>query len=227
MKEPLPVVYNNAYPARVLRRHLHRRVPPLHLLALAAGAGVLRRLPARPDGHAGQAHLGFFNQNLVMEYAHEQAVADGVNVDFEVYRIRTQITAQGSTIEAEPGTMVGYRDRQTRKMRWEAPDEDVTYGAEASTGRRRQGPDPAHRPDVPRQGVHGDVPRPHRGAEDAHLRQGRQPRRGHRRDRPRGVRPGQRLLPEDHLQDDRQRSPPTSSRPSATATTRASPSRWT
>ena len=40
--------------------------------------------------------FGFFNQNLVMEYNHEQAVADGVNVDFDVYKIRTRITDQGS-----------------------------------------------------------------------------------------------------------------------------------
>jgi len=33
--------------------------------------------------------FGFFNQNLVMEYNHEQAVADGVNVNYDVYRIRT------------------------------------------------------------------------------------------------------------------------------------------
>jgi type I site-specific restriction endonuclease len=45
------------------------------------------------DRHAGQAHFGFFNRNLVMEYGHEQAVADGVNVDFDIYKIRTQITA--------------------------------------------------------------------------------------------------------------------------------------
>ena len=51
-KEPLPVVYNPRYPARVLRRDLHRRVPPLDLHALAAGAGVLRRLPRRPDRDA-------------------------------------------------------------------------------------------------------------------------------------------------------------------------------
>jgi type I restriction enzyme R subunit len=31
--------------------------------------------------------FGFFNQNLVMEYGHEQAVADGVNVNYDVYRI--------------------------------------------------------------------------------------------------------------------------------------------
>ena len=30
-----------------------------------------------------------------MEYPHERAVADGVNVDGEVYRIRTQITERG------------------------------------------------------------------------------------------------------------------------------------
>ena len=32
--------------------------------------------------------FGFFNQNLVMEYSHEQAVADGVNVNYDVYRIK-------------------------------------------------------------------------------------------------------------------------------------------
>ena len=64
-----------------------------------------------------------------MEYDHERAVADGVNVDFEVYGIRTRITGQGATIEATPETMVEYRDRQTRERRWERPDEDITYGA--------------------------------------------------------------------------------------------------
>ena len=64
-----------------------------------------------------------------MEYSHEAAVADGVNVDFEIYRIRTKITAEGSVIEAEDGTMVGLRDRKSRQVRWEQPDEDVTYEA--------------------------------------------------------------------------------------------------
>lgn len=35
--------------------------------------------------------IGFFNQNLVMEYTHEQAVADRVNVPYDVYEIRTRI----------------------------------------------------------------------------------------------------------------------------------------
>ena len=60
-----------------------------------------------------------------MEYSHEMAVADGVNVDFTVYEIETAITKRGSTIEK--GEFAGFRDRQTRKVRWNAVDEPVTY----------------------------------------------------------------------------------------------------
>ena len=66
-----------------------------------------------------------------MEYSHERAVADGVNVDFEVYQIKTRITEQGSTVEALPGVMLGYRNRRSRRLRWEAPDDDFTYDAGA------------------------------------------------------------------------------------------------
>ena len=72
--------------------------------------------------------FGFFNQNLVMEYDHTRAVADGVNVDFDVYRIKTEIGEQGSEIEA--GEWVGYRDRSTRRERWEKLDEPLTYAPE-------------------------------------------------------------------------------------------------
>ncbi len=71
--------------------------------------------------------IGFFRQNLVMEYGHEQAVADGVNVDFDVYRIRTEITEGGSKVEA--GYFVDKRDRETRKLRWEKLDDDLDYAA--------------------------------------------------------------------------------------------------
>jgi type I restriction enzyme R subunit len=73
--------------------------------------------------------FGFFNQNLVMEYGHQQAVADGVNVNYDVYRIRTRVSEQGSQIEA--GYCVGYRDRLTRKTRWQELDEDMAYDADA------------------------------------------------------------------------------------------------
>jgi type I restriction enzyme, R subunit len=68
---------------------------------------------------------GFFRQNLVMEYSHEMAVADGVNVDFTVYIIKTAITESGSTIDT--GEFAGYRNRMTRKLRWEAVDEPIEY----------------------------------------------------------------------------------------------------
>ena len=71
--------------------------------------------------------FGFFNQNLVMEYTRQRAVADGVNVDGQVYRIRTHITERGSAVEA--GEWVGRRDRQTRRERWEALDDTLVYGA--------------------------------------------------------------------------------------------------
>ncbi|MEM9483144.1 MAG: type I restriction-modification enzyme R subunit C-terminal domain-containing protein, partial [Cyanobacteria bacterium P01_F01_bin.116] len=69
--------------------------------------------------------FGFFNQNLVMEYGHERAVADGVNVPYDVYPIRTRITEQGSTVEA--GFKVDKRNRKTRAVRWETLDEDLNY----------------------------------------------------------------------------------------------------
>ena len=70
--------------------------------------------------------FGFFQQNLVSEYTYAESVADGVNVDFDVYRIKTQITDQGSSVEA--GTVVPKQDRRTRQVRYEALDEDLVYG---------------------------------------------------------------------------------------------------
>jgi type I restriction enzyme R subunit len=71
--------------------------------------------------------FGFFRQNLVSEYTYQQAVADSVNVDFEVYRIRTRQTEQGDTIEA--GTVVPRRDRRTRRQRYQELDDDFSYTA--------------------------------------------------------------------------------------------------
>jgi type I restriction enzyme R subunit len=126
-KEPLPVVYSKAIPPEffdvIFIDECHRSIYSVWRQVLEYFDAYLLGLTATPAKHT----YGFFNQNVVMEYPHERAVADGVNCDYEVYRIRTSITAAGSRIVAEPGTMVGYRDRQTRKMRWEAPDEDVEY----------------------------------------------------------------------------------------------------
>ncbi|WPB91914.1 DEAD/DEAH box helicase family protein [Streptomyces malaysiensis] len=71
--------------------------------------------------------FGFFFQNLVSEYPYEQAVADGVNVDFDVFRIRTELGEQGSTIPAE--TVVPIRERKTRRERYQELESDLEWKA--------------------------------------------------------------------------------------------------
>ena len=103
-----------------------------------------------------------------------------------------------------PASSPQFRDRQTRAHALgEARRGRHLRRRGARPRRRRQGPDPHRHPDVQRAAVHRDLPRPQRGAEDADLRQGRLARRRHRPDRPRGVRQGQRLRRQDHLQVDR------------------------
>jgi type I restriction enzyme, R subunit len=100
-------------------------VPPLDLQPVAAGTGILDAYIIGLTATPSKQTFGFFNQNLVMEYSRARAVADGVNVDGEVYRIRTRISEQGSTIEK--GWWVGRRDKRTRRERWEQLDEDLSY----------------------------------------------------------------------------------------------------
>jgi type I restriction enzyme R subunit len=69
--------------------------------------------------------FGFFHQNLVSEYTYEQAVADGVNVGFDLFRIRTERGEHGGTIPAE--TVVPVRDRRTRRQRYQELDDDLDY----------------------------------------------------------------------------------------------------
>jgi type I restriction enzyme R subunit len=129
-REPVPVSYCRAIPPEffdvIFIDECHRSIYSLWRQVLEYFDAHLVGLTATPANHT----YGFFNQNVVMEYHHEEAVADGVNVDFEIYKIRTRITAEGSTIEAEDGATVGLRDRRTRAVRWEQADEDVTYAAE-------------------------------------------------------------------------------------------------
>jgi type I restriction enzyme, R subunit len=127
-EEPVPVEYNASVPPEtfdvVIVDECHRSIYGLWRQVLDYFDAFTVGLTATPNKQA----FGFFNQNLVMEYGHDQAVADGVNVDFDVYRIRTEITERGSTIDA--GIVTQFRDRQTRRTRWEKLDEDLTYTAQ-------------------------------------------------------------------------------------------------
>jgi type I restriction enzyme R subunit len=124
-KEPVPIAYNPSIPIEffdfIVVDECHRSIYHLWRQVLEYFDAFLIGLTATPSKQT----LGFFHQNLVMEYNHEQAVADQVNVGFDVYRIRTQISEHGSSVDA--GFYLDKRDRQTRKVRWEKLDEDLSY----------------------------------------------------------------------------------------------------
>ena len=58
-----------------------------------------------------------------MSYTHERAVADRVNVGYHVYRIKTKITSEGSTIDA--GVYIEKRNKMTREKRSELLDDGL------------------------------------------------------------------------------------------------------
>ncbi len=69
--------------------------------------------------------MAFFGENLVAEYPYERSVADGVNVTFEVFRIRTQIGEHGGRVGS--GFTLPVRDRHTRAQRFKLLDDDFIY----------------------------------------------------------------------------------------------------
>ncbi len=122
---PRDVNYNPAIPIEtfdfIVTDECHRSIYNLWRQVLEYFDAFLIGLTATPSKQT----LGFFNQNLVMEYSHERAVADGVNVGYEVYQIKTDITSKGSTVEA--GYYIDKRDKLTRMKRWDLLDEELTY----------------------------------------------------------------------------------------------------
>jgi type I restriction enzyme R subunit len=126
--KPVEVSYNPDIPIEmfdfIITDECHRSIYHLWRQVLEYFDAFIIGLTATPSKQT----LGFFNQNLVMEYGHDRAVADGVNVGYEVYRIATEITQKGSRVEA--GFYVDKRDKLTRKTRWEMLDEELTYDAD-------------------------------------------------------------------------------------------------
>ena len=117
---PPDVVYNAGIPPEffdfIIVDECHRSIYELWSQVLLYFDAFIVGLTATPAGKT----IGFFNQNLVMQYGHDEAVTDGVNVDFDVYRIRTRITEQGATIVAgDTGVYVDKRQKLTRRERLE------------------------------------------------------------------------------------------------------------
>ncbi len=126
-KTPMPVVYNEKIPPEffdfIFIDECHRSIYNLWQQVIDYFDASLIGLTATPDNRT----YGFFKKNVVSDYSHEKAVADGVNVGNEVYVIETQITQQGAQIAAKQ--QVEKREKLTRKRRWEMQDEDEAYSA--------------------------------------------------------------------------------------------------
>jgi len=124
-RQPVPVGYNPKLPIEffdyVVIDECHRSIYNLWKQVLDYFDAFLIGLTATPDNRT----FGFFNQNIVSEYTHEEAVTDGVNVGSDVYLIETEITRKGSSIWK--GQYVDHREKLTRKKRWAQLDEDVIY----------------------------------------------------------------------------------------------------
>ncbi len=122
---PREIAYNPDIPIEtfdvIITDECHRSIYNLWRQVLEYFDAFTIGLTATPSKQT----FGFFNQNLVSEYNHERAVADAVNVGYEVYRIKTKITDQGSKVDA--GYYVDKRDKLSREKRWEQLDEDMEY----------------------------------------------------------------------------------------------------
>ena len=101
--------------ARAETYRVGRRGPSEHATTRSGRAAGYAAFPKQT--------FGFFNHDLVMEYTHQQAVAD--NVNYDVYRIKTEVTEAGSRVEA--GYWLQVLDKPTRARRDWQLDDDFAY----------------------------------------------------------------------------------------------------
>lgn len=118
------VVYNEKYPPEffdcIIVDECHRSIYNVWSQVLSYFDSFIIGLTATPDKRT----FAFFNENVVSEYSREQAIIDGVNVGEDIFLIETDVTKNGAHIMKQS---IEYRDRLSRKKRWEQLDEDVEY----------------------------------------------------------------------------------------------------
>ena len=125
--DPVPVEYTPDVPVEtfdfIVIDECHRSIYNVWRQVIEYFDAFLIGLTATPSLHT----IGFFNNNVVQDYSHTKAVADGVNVGYDIYRIRTKISEAGGSVEA--GRYVPRRDRRTRKTTLAELEDDLTYTA--------------------------------------------------------------------------------------------------
>ena len=126
-KEVAPVAYDPKMPVEffdfIVIDECHRSIYNLWKQVLEYYDAFEIGLTATPDKRT----IGYFNQNMVSEYSHEMAVADNVNVGYDVFIIDTKITTEGAKLWK--GEYIEMRERLSRKKRMELQDEDEEYSS--------------------------------------------------------------------------------------------------
>ena len=124
-KAPIPVVYNPKLALEffdfIFIDECHRSIYNVWQQVLDYFDAFLIGLTATPDNRT----YGFFKKNVVSEYDHEKAIADGVNVGNEIFLIETEITKNGAQLKSTEPLLK--REKLTRAKRWEQQDEDLKY----------------------------------------------------------------------------------------------------
>jgi type I restriction enzyme R subunit len=119
------VAYNPAVPIEkfdfIITDECHRSIYNLWRQVLEYFDGFLIGLTATPAPQT----IAYFHQNRVAEYNHERAVADGVNVGYDVYRIKTRVTEQGGKVEK--GFLIDHRSKASRAARQAVLADDLDY----------------------------------------------------------------------------------------------------
>jgi type I restriction enzyme R subunit len=119
------VVYNPAVPIEtfdfIVTDECHRSIYNLWRQVLEYFDAFLVGLTATPAPQT----IAYFHQNRVAEYNHERAVADSVNVGYDVYRIRTRVGDQGGKVEK--GLLIDHRSKASRAARQAVLDRDLDY----------------------------------------------------------------------------------------------------
>ncbi|GHU13237.1 DEAD/DEAH box helicase [Betaproteobacteria bacterium] len=70
--------------------------------------------------------LAFFNNNRIVNYTLEKSIADGINVHFRIYRIKTKVSSEGGTIEK--GEKINVVTVHTGQNTVSDSEEEVQYG---------------------------------------------------------------------------------------------------
>lgn len=126
-KEEKLVAYNPQVPIEtfdlIITDECHRSIYGSWRQVLEYFDSFIVGLTATPSVHT----LGFFNKNIVAEYPYERSVVDGVNVGYEIYRIRTRIGEQGGRVSK--GYSIPIMDKHTRAQQWETLADDLVYTA--------------------------------------------------------------------------------------------------